>query len=284
LLRGILIDPELAEVVMRWLLIPSLMMLGCSSNEPPTATPEQLASMERVGSAATSVVQSLHLSDALFKFDPDLDPGKTADGNASTIRSNLDGTSCATVKLSGVAELTADFGAGCSFGGVTVSGTVVVKVTVTGPDSGRTVGVKLTLTSLVVNGWDLAGSASFSSSGGSTLSATLDLTHSGMSVKFDGSVVGSTGSMKIDGALTVNSGAAPLSASLAAVTVARGACWPNGGTATISGLGTLTFDSQTATTGQAKLVIQTPLGPTPPFCYALPSHGTGCNATACPKL
>jgi hypothetical protein len=250
---------------------------GASGEATPSAA--QTSATADTTNDTNTVAVSLTLADALAKFDPDLRPDGTAADNLTTIKANLATSQggCAKVTASGDSGLSVDFGAGCTFNGVTVSGSLTVKVDVTLAPP-KSVAVSLTLTNLVVNGWDIAGTANLSTVNGSTLTAKIDVTHAGKSLSFDGTVVGSPTSMTIDGTLGT--------ATLTAVVIQKGACWPSAGTATttVSGLsGTLTFDANTGTTGQASITYQTPAGATKPACYALPSYGTKCTATACAK-
>src|SRR5262245_48283358 len=190
-------------------LVPFLLPFACSSSgspsgadgsssSQPTPTAQQTVSAKQSTEPTTTVVQALHLADVLFKFDPDLMTTRTASDNIQTIRSNLGGADagCPKTTVSGQDGLTVDFGTGCTVNGVTASGSLNLQVKLAlGPP--KTVEVSITLTSLVVNGWDLAGTAHFSTTGNTTLTVMLALSHAGTSFSFNGTVVGSPGSMTI---------------------------------------------------------------------------------------
>jgi hypothetical protein len=254
-------------------------LLACGNPQP---SPDQTAAAQQGNDATATFLETFKMADALFRFDPDINPGDTPTNNATTIRNNVTGAnqSCATVSATNSTTFTATFAQGCTIGGVSISGTVAIAVT--SPASG-TISVSLTLTSVVVNSWDIAGTAAFSTSTGSFLSADLNLTHSGTTFGFSGTVQGKIGSITIGG--TVNLPSLSTSATLTNVVVNHGDCWPSGGTltTTVDGLtATVTFESSTATTGQATISYQTPAGATKPACYALPSFGSTCAAQACP--
>ncbi len=299
----------------RFLAFGLLAAAGCGLHSSPTPgaaepTAEQTAAAQQGSEALTSIVQSLALSNAMLKFDPDLNPDAGAAANAATIAGNVSGAdgggSSLTVSpsaadggnlavgntgtgvacnggdcLDGGTSFTINFGAGCTLDGITVSGSITVAVSVPQPG---TLTVALTLTNLVIDGWDLAGTASFTTSDGSTLTVALDLTHSGTALTFNGTVTGAAGAMTIDGDASTTVSGGTLSATLKGVVLTKGSCWPSGGSVamTASGLGeTLLFTPATATSGQASVTYQTPLGSTQPACFELPQSGS-CVPTACP--
>jgi hypothetical protein len=258
------------------LVFVSVFVANCGSQNQPSA--QQTAEVQQGADGMNTMTQTIALADSLFRFDPDLDPSGSLNANLQVIQNNVmrsDG-GCATATASGSTGLTIVFAPNCTLQGVSISGTVNLQLS---SPAARTLTVAVTLTSVVVNGWDLAGTVDFSTSDGAYLSVNLNVTHAGTSYEFDGTVSGAPGVITIDGSLTIGGN----SGTVTSVMLQHGACWPESGTVlmTLSGLAaTLTFEPSTATSGQASVTYQTPAGTTKPACYELSSHGT-CTPTPC---
>ena len=264
-----------------------LFFLGCTGGGKADDTAGGFNEYEASAGAAASTAsvtlqESLVFVDVvLFNFDPDLNNGSSAEDNAATLQSNAGGDGgCATITPSGATSFSVDFGTGCTYGSLTVSGAVTVSVGAEGGEGSRVLTVDLVMTALVVNTVDLDGTASFSTENGSTLAVALDLTHSGSTVAADLTVVGVPGSFTMDGSATVTANGASTSLVLTGVHITQGACWADAGSiaADMSGAtGTLTFDGNTPSTGQATFSAGRLEA-----CWQLSDYGT-CVATACPE-
>jgi hypothetical protein len=254
---------------------------GGTGGAEPTAAQE--AAVAAGVTAYTVAHDLLLLSDLLFNFDPDLDPNESDSNNRDTIQSNAEALGCGTVTGNGLTGLTVDFGAGCTFGDITVAGAVTIDVSVTGPDGARTVHVDLDFAAFVINGFDVDGSLAFATSDGPTLDVVFDLSHAGTSYTGSATVAGAPGTFAADGSLEIDDGASTTSLDIVGLTVAQGACWPQAGTLTVSSSTiqpvSLAFDAGTPTTGQATATFTTAFGQFS-TCYALASHGS-CVATPC---
>lgn len=220
------------------------------------------------------IATSMQYADTLFKFDPDLDPSMGADGNLATVKGNADDAGCAMITTV-QGGLTIDYGASCTLpNGMVVSGAITVTIAKAG-DAGISVG--LAFAQFVASGVDLDGTLGFTTVDGSTFAIDVALTSGG--VTLDGSVtaVGTPTEITVDGQATV-AGAVTVTAT--DVAFSPGECWPHGGeVVTKAGvLATkLTFDANTAITGQAQQAI----GPAPASCVTLEPHAS-CTPTACP--
>jgi hypothetical protein len=253
---------------------------GGGGGAQPTAAEQQSAD---TAAGAVGLAESvLGLSDALFAFDPDIDPSTSAAKNASKIQSNAGAASCAKVTASNATSFTVDFGSGCTFGGVKVSGELGVGVSLLAPSGARSVVVSLTFTKMVIDAFDVDGTAQFTTSNGFKFGVAFDVTHQGAHDTADLTVVGAKGSFTVAGSFTTVSGSDSTALAFTGVEIAKGACWPRAGSIAIdsdtAGV-TLGFDADTATTGLASLKFQVGAHEVS-SCYALPGHGA-CNAMTC---
>lgn len=232
-------------------------------------------SAEEAGYLATNVIAtSMQYADTLFKFDPDLDPSMGADGNLATVKGNADDATCAAITTV-QGGITIDYGASCTLpNGMVVSGAITVTIAKTG-DTGLSVG--LAFDQFVASGVDLDGTLGFMTVDGSTFTIDVALTSGG--VTLDGSItaVGTPTEITVDGQATV---AGAVNVTVTDVAFSPGECWPHGGEV-VTKAGVLstkmTFDANTATTGQA----QQSVGPAPTSCVTLDPHGS-CTPTPCP--
>ena len=120
------------------------------------------------------------------------------------------------------------------------------------------VSVGLTFASLVVNGADLGGTATFTTSNGTTFNITTNLTSKGNTLTANLTVTGTTTKMTIDGTVTSKNVDQTTALTFTSVIWPRGACYPNGGTAKlVKGAisETMTFDAMTPSTGKVKVML-----------------------------
>jgi hypothetical protein len=249
-------------------------------SEEPTG--EQQAAIEKGDEAHTMIHDLLKLSDLLLEPAPNLGPQATEQENEEVIVDNVEGQGCGTVTFV-PHGIKVDYGAGCTFGAVHVAGALTVSVTISGPGDAGSVDVSLAFEGLVLNGFDLDGTASFETSNGSTLGVVLDLAHAGADYAGDLTVIGSANSFSVNGSLAYAGGGASYSFAVDDLVVARGACWPHAGAWSASnpqlGWIEVEYDAASPSTGQATLSYSTPLG-TVSTCFELTSYGA-CVATPC---
>ncbi len=202
-------------------------------------------------SASTDLTLSLAVADSLFDFDPTLDPSMSAEANAALVAAFTEAglAGCGTVMVTG-ASVRVDFGAGCTLvTGVSASGAVTVALT----KSGGTLTAALTFEMLVVDGRSLEGSATLSTTDGSsfTVSAMLSGT-----VQANLMVVGTAGAMTIDGTATLTRAGTTTMLTFTSVVWRAGDCYPSSGTLTV-GSGrlaqTITFTSASAASGSVTI-------------------------------
>src|SRR5262245_20434241 len=245
------------------------LLAGCSGTDEskgaPASSAQQTAQAEVASETTVSMLELMTFADvALFAFDPDLKPDGTAADNAAAIKTKLGGgdAGCAKITVAEMTGLTADFGSGCTYTNgtttVTVSGSISLKVSAALQPM-HTIGVALTFTSFVVDGIDIDGTASFSTTNGTTFAVKLDVTHASAHVAADLGVVGAPGSFTMNGTASRSDSSGTASLTVTDLVVAAGDCWPRGGSVEMTGPagdGTLTFDAKTATSGQCVLTIQ----------------------------
>lgn len=225
----------------------------------------------REGADALVTLQlGVALADSLFDFDATIDPAATAADNAAAIgtnvRANLGGCGSAVVSAMSVSV---DFGAapGCSLAtGVAASGTVAVAVS----RSAATTVVAVDLSRVTVQGRDLAGTLTFTTTDGRSFMATA----TGGTATGLLTVAGGAGTFTVDGTLTVGASTTPTGVTFMAVVWHRGDCYPSGGSVRITHgflMQTLAFTASTAATGTCERTV---VGRT--TSYMLPAYG------ACP--
>ncbi len=242
---------------------------GISSDDLDTA---MTGGHEAIASQEVSV-----LANDLFDFDPTIVPGDSPAKNAANIASHVTSLagSCAKVTVTG-AEVTVAFGSppGCTLSnGDTVSGTVAVAVS----EAGGTTTLALTLTSVVIDGSSLAGTASFATSSGSSFQVTLDVTAGSDTYTGDLTVAGESGSFTVSGTAKETVSGATSSYTLDDVVITPGHCYASAGSVTVvkgASTETITFESTTPTTGVAELTVGKHTVP-----FTLPTYGD-CGAGA----
>jgi len=199
------------------------------------------------------------LANELFDFDPTIDPASTAAQNATAIGQNVLanlGSACGSVNVSG-ASVTVAFGAppGCTLmDGTSISGTVDLAVS----QSGATTTVALMIDSVVIDGEPISGTATFSTSNGSTFSVETNLTTSSKTDVANLSVTGTAGSYTISGTSTVTQGSSTSNLVFTGLTVMKGECYADAGSISMTeGAVTevITFDAATPTTGRVSVTI-----------------------------
>jgi hypothetical protein len=202
--------------------------------------------------------EATNLANGLFDFDPTINPAATPAANATSIGQNIQKNlgSCGKVTVSG-ATVTASFGPppGCTLmNGPTVSGTVVLALS----KSGGTTTVAVNLTSVVVDGKALSGTAQFATSNGSTFALTTALTSGTQTDTANLTVAGSATELTLSGTAKEVNGGLTTSFTFANVTHVDGECYATMGTMTI-GEGpiaeTITFNASTPATGM--VTVQT---------------------------
>lgn len=248
-----------------------LSSVGCGmAAEGPTA--EDKDQLDSAGAAQSATTGMLALADSFFDFDPVLDPTKTAEANAqavgATITTKLAG--CGAVTVSGT-TVTANFGAppGCTLStGLQVSGAVSLAVTKTG----TTLNVALTFTQLVVDGTALAGTASFTTSNGSTFQVTANLTTGAGAAVVNLTVVGQPASFVLDGTTALTEGGRSTTLTFTQLHAAAGQCYADRGAMGVvkgSLTSSVAFNAQTPSTG----VVQVTQGRRT-FPATLPAYGS----------
>ncbi len=231
---------------------------GCFGRGGDLLDSDEQDAFDRGGDSHLASQAALGLSDDLFQFDPTIDAAKTALENAASVRTNamtqLNGCGSVTINM---ATVTISFGAapGCTMkSGAQASGTVAIGITKTG----STTTLMVTFTQVVVNGTDLAGTASFSTTTGSAFATTFNLTSKGATVSGTVMVTGSVGSMSFDGTVMQTKGGTTTAATFTGVVWKKGDCYPSAGTVKIS-LGiineTVTFSATTPTTGEVQVKL-----------------------------
>ena len=236
------------------------------------ATPDEADAANAGGDSSSSLGQLLSVADAIFSFDPTIDPTKSAAQNAAAIQANATAAlaGCGTVTLNGT-TITVSFGSppGCKLeSGVAVSGTVIVGVST----AGSTVTLSLTLQNLVAGGKSIAGTASFATTNGTTFALTANLTSGTATDTVSLTVTGSTSAFTIDGTSTAIQGTSTTSYTFKGVVWQPGQCYPQAGSIqVVKGKTsiTLTFSSSTPATGQITVTAGKRSYP-----QKLPAYGT----------
>lgn len=229
-------------------LAPALSLAGCPAEEP--ADMVDMTSFDRGSSGSVEVLHALAVSDAMFAFDPTLDPSMSAEANAMAVRDHVTTTldGCASAEVAGSA-VTVTFASGCVLRtGLTASGSVTVALTRT--DASLTAAV--TFDALVVGDGALDGSAVFVTSNGSTFAVDATLTSGSGMLDADLTVVGMAMAMEVDGTATITREGTSTMLSFSNVVWRLGDCYPSAGTMTV-GTGrvsqTVTFTAATPATG-----------------------------------
>ncbi|MDX2011568.1 MAG: hypothetical protein SFW67_15315 [Myxococcaceae bacterium] len=221
-----------------------LLVLVVACGSPPAA--EETDGLRRGQDATLTQQQTLAAADAMFDFDPTLDPTKTAQQNAAAIAARtMSSLPCAMVSASGTTVTVV--ASNCSGeNGVTLSGTITASVVKT--DSPATLTVTLTFTNVVLNGSAVSGTMSMTTSNGTTFQVTYDLTRANETVTGMLTAVGAPGQITTSGTI-VNGGTSAL---LTSVVWKKGDCYPSNGTLAVT-VGrvttTYTFSSSTPSTG-----------------------------------
>lgn len=225
--------------------------LGCP---PEGSTPSRDAAATADGNTtAVSAQAALALAEELAAGEEPLDPAMGADGNAAIIQGNAAvalGT-CGTVSLSG-ATVTVTFAAGgCSLpSGITATGSIALSASV----ASGTVTVDVSFDALAIGAYALDGTASLSTTNGTSYTVMLDLTSEGRTISGDLTLSASLAALTISGDLTTQrAGGAERMVSIEGLRWNRGDCYPSAGSITI-GAGslaqTVTFSAATASTGE----------------------------------
>jgi Protein of unknown function (DUF3604) len=223
----------------------------CASSVEPTFPEEpDSTSVARGFELGVSQQQVISLADALFDFDPTIDPRKSATDNAGAIAAHArDQLPCATVQQTDTSVSVSAAPPGCLLGqGAVFTGNVVASLANTAGE----VRVTLTLTEVALAGSAVAGPVELVTADGSTFDVNFQLTRNG--TPETGAMTATGTSNRITTSGTVSSDG--LSATLTNVSIQKGDCYPNGGTLQISrgrATATATFDAQTAQSGVASL-------------------------------
>ncbi len=224
--------------------------LGCP---PEGSTPSRDVEATADGrTTAVSVEAALALAEELAAGEEPLDPAMSADGNAAIIEGNAAvalGT-CGTVSLGG-ATVTVTFATGgCMLpSGITATGSIALSASV----ASGTVTVDVSFDALSIGAYAIDGTASLSTTNGTTYAVLLDLTSEGRTIAGDLTVAASLVALTISGELTTQrTGGTGRMVSIEGLRWNRGDCYPSAGSITV-GLGalaqTVTFGTATATSG-----------------------------------
>jgi len=240
--------PTLTLLTMLLALVPSASLVGCRQEDPVDTV--DMTSFDRGSSGSIDVLHALAVSDAMFAFDPTLDPAMSAEANAMAVRdyvtSSLDG--CASAEVAGSA-VTVTFATGCVLRtGLTAAGSVTVELTRTA----TRLTAAVTFDALVVGSSSLDGSAIFTTSNGSSFAVDATLASGSGMVDADLTVVGTAMAMEVDGTATTTREGTTTMLSFSNVVWALGDCYPSSGSMTV-GTGrisqTVTFTAATPDTG-----------------------------------
>jgi hypothetical protein len=267
------------------------LLLGCSSSSGgvdggglegggDSFTAEERGAYDRGSDSHLTAQHLLGLADSLFSFDPTLDPSKTAEQNAAAIQAQATSqlAGCGKVTLNGT-TVVVDFGAppGCTLAsGTKASGSISLAVTA----AGASLTVTATFTTLVVNGKDLSGTATFATTNGTAFTVTLSLTSAGTTHASNLTVAGAGGSMTVDGTVSAKTGDVTLTLTFTKVVWVAGQCYPSSGTLRVSSgvlTETITFGAATPTTGQVQVTIlkKTVTAQLPAYGSCPPKKGAG---------
>jgi len=229
-----------------------------TSSTGSSLSTDQSDTASRGGDGTLSIQQAFVLADNLFQFDPTINPQSTPAQNAQAIGTQTKSAlgSCGTVTVSGT-TVSINFGAapGCMLaGGISVSGSVQATVT----SSGGTTTVALGLTSLMIDGRSLSGSLSFATTNGTTFQTTVNLTSASGTLTGMVTIAGASQSFTMSGSVSYAQTDASESITLTNVVFMQGACYPSGGSITLTKgkiSEVMTFTSSTPTTGKVTVSI-----------------------------
>jgi hypothetical protein len=246
--------------------------------------------------SATTATSAKGVSELFVQEDPTLDVTASAAQNAQDVQTQVQGklsTSCpgASVQLdAATATVTVDFGSSCTLPNLgAVSGSVSAAISKPGA---RQVQVAFTFSALQVNGLDVAGTLTASTSDDASFTVNSNLTGNADTLVLNGATFtldSGGGGATLSGSATLTTATMPTPETLKfnAVHHTFGACYADSGsiaitkTATTRGghsIGvteTVTFSSTTPTTGQAELSV----GSAAPIPITLPTHGA-CGSSA----
>jgi hypothetical protein len=276
-----------------FLLFTGALIAACSSacssstsgttNEADAGSTADDAKVTTSADGLVAIQQALGVADNLFRFDPDIVPGRTPDQNGTALDSTTRAStaSCPSAKVTYTAAthtLTADFGPppGCQLAtGTWVSGSLAASVG-TAPGDGGDLGgpatVTLTFTKLVANAIALDGTIAFTTvtAGTYTVEMTaLSTSLASTALTLDGklTLVGATGYATLSGNLNVSG----LALQLQDVELPKNACYPDKGTVAVTTLLTkYTFDANTPTTGK----VQKQIANLTPTTFTLRAYGS----------
>ncbi len=235
-----------------WVCLAVSLAIGCREENAGEAL--DTATFDRGASSSVEVLEALAVSDALFAFDPTLDPRMSAEANAMAIAAHVEAgmDGCASAEVTGT-SVTVSFASGCVLRtGLTAAGSVSVVVGRTGAN----LDVDVTFDALALGSHALDGTASFRTTDGSTLDVVLLLTGASGSVSTDLTVVGTSGAMEIDGTATVTREGTTTTLAFGSIVWALGDCYPSSGSMTVSSgrvSQSVAFTSATPSTGTVSI-------------------------------
>ena len=227
----------------------SLGVIGCPAENTP-GDEVDTAMFDRGSAGTVDVMLALGVSDAMFAFDPTLDPAMSAEANASAIASHVSAIpgGCASASTAG-SSVTVTFASGCVLRtGLTASGSVTVELA----RAASALDVMVSFDAFAVGSRTLDGTAAFHTENGSVLGIELALTGATGSVSTDLTVIGTSGAMEIDGAAMVTREGTTTMLSFTDVVWRLTECYPSAGSVTVTAgrvSQTVSFTSATASTG-----------------------------------
>jgi hypothetical protein len=230
--------------------------VACRSEE--SGTSRDAAATADGNGTAVSAQAALALAEELAAGEEPLDPTMTADGNAVIIQGNAAvalGT-CGTASLAGTTVTVAFAAGGCTLpSGITATGSISLSASV----AAGTVTVDVSFDAVRIGTYAIDGTASLSTSNGTSYSVMLDLTSEGRTIAGDLTVTASLAALTISGNLTTQRAGGPeRMLTIAGLTWNRGDCYPSAGTITV-GVGaleqTVTFTRTTASTGEVTITF-----------------------------
>jgi len=214
---------------------------------------------ESFGTSSNSLAtnqETTTLANALFDFDPTIDPSADAPTNATNVgqhtTTSLGG--CGSVAVNG-ASVTVNFGAapGCTLsGGEQISGSVNLALS----KSMATTSIALTMTNLDVNGQAIAGTATFATSDGSTFAVTSQTSSSTKTETSNLTIVGAASSFTISGSAQVTEDGVSSVLAFNDVVHVDGECYATSGSMTVTTgpiVETITFNANTPATGEVSV-------------------------------
>ena len=259
-----------------------------STDPPPPGAIDAIA--ERVDAAlhARSITTSAlakSTTELFVQEDPTIDTAKAAAENAASVAAQITASvkACANAKVTyatGSVSLSVTFGDSCTINGSTFSGTVAATVSkVSG-----TIGIAFTFTKLTVNGMTIDGTASESTTNGTSYSAKVDVTEATNHVTYDGTMTldSDAKGVTMTGTGSLQQGASPaVKYAVSGVHHRFGGCYADLGTLsytkavtgkngkTYSVAESIAFDSNTPSTGNATATIAGQSAP-----VVLPPYGS----------